>query len=355
MSVSRLAVALVGASVEVGLWTCDGSVSETPLLPVQRPKGLTCLSGSVEEALEAFSPDIVHDNGLWLPHNHRLSSLASRHRLARIVSTRGMLEPWARRHKKWKKNFAWRFYQRRDLTDASALHATASKESQNLASLKLDVPIYVIPNGVDVPQLPLSPDARVDSPRTAAFLGRLYPVKGLPLLINAWGRVRPRGWRLVLAGPDEAGHRAELEALIDRHDLAATISFAGSLTGAAKSQFLADADLFILPSFTESFGIVVAEALAHAVPVLTTNCTPWSMLGERGCGWTVDATVYGLAEGLREAVRHDIETLAAMGAKGRVWMASEFGWQHVAQQFMAAYQETLAQQPCHTCRHVQVG
>lgn len=346
VSVSSLALALVAAGVEVGLWTSDGTVSATALLPVERPNGLTCLTGSAAEALDRYSPDIVHDNGLWLAHNHKLATLAAQRGLARLVSTRGMLEPWARRHKRWKKDLAWTFYQRRDLARVSALHATAAKEADNLASLKLGVPVRTIPNGVDIPEISTKDRRQSASVRTAVFLGRLYPVKGLPLLVKAWDRMRPEGWRLLLAGPDEAGHRAELEALLAHCGLSAAISFVGPLTGAAKSQFLAGADLFILPSFTESFGIAVAEALAHAVPVLTTDATPWPMLRQRGCGWTVPATVDGVAEGLKEATSHDTETLAAMGAAGRTWVASEFGWQRVAQRFIAAYQETLTRRAC---------
>jgi glycosyltransferase involved in cell wall biosynthesis len=179
------------------------------------------------------------------------------------------------------------------------------------------------------------------SRRIALFLGRLYPVKGLPLLIKAWNRVRPEGWRLVLAGPDEAGHQAELEALIRSAGLTGTISFAGPLASQAKSQCLAGADLFILPSYSESFGMAVAEALAHGLPVLTTNSTPWPMLGQRGCGWTVDATVDGIAGGLSQATSQDSKTLEAMGAKGRAWVASELGWERVAKQFVATYEKIL--------------
>jgi glycosyltransferase involved in cell wall biosynthesis len=258
-----------------------------------------------------------------------------------------MLEPWALKHKKWKKDLAWAFYQRRDLTCANAIHATAVKEAQNLARLNLGLPVYTIPNGVDIPELP-GPESpghervRTDeTPRTALFLGRLYPVKGLPLLIKAWDRVRPKGWRLVLAGPDEAGHQATLETLIRKTGLTGTISFAGSLVGPPKSQCLAGADLFILPSYSESFGIAIAEALAHGLPVLTTNGTPWPMLSERGCGWSVDATVDGIADGLSRATSLDTKSLEAMGAKGRAWVSSEFGWERVAKQFVAAYEEIL--------------
>src|SRR6185437_5429618 len=89
----------------------------------------------------------------WLGHNHRLAKLALERRIPRIVSTRGMLEPWAIDHKRWKKRIAWWFYQRRDLACASCLHATAAKEAQNVKALRLRVPVCTISNGTDMPEV----------------------------------------------------------------------------------------------------------------------------------------------------------------------------------------------------------
>ena len=331
-------MALAGVGGQVGLWSADGSVRDTPLLPSLA--SVTPLQGSVPEALRFFAPDIVHDNGLWLPHNHRLAQECRELGVPRLVSTRGMLEPWARRHKKWKKDIAWLAYQRRDLRRADGLHATASQEAENLQRLGLSVPVHTIPNGVEVPK---ASGSRLQvGLRTALFMGRLYPVKGLPLLIEAWSRVRPSGWRLLLAGPDEAGHRAKLEALIVRHGLADVVSFAGPLQGQAKEDALFGADLFILPTHSESFGMAIAEALAHGVPVLTTVGAPWPVLTERAMGWRTAISVEGLAAGLVESTALDVSALRAMGERGRAYVGAEFGWDHVARQFLATYSAIVA-------------
>ena len=337
-SVSRLAIALADAGADVGLWSADGSVETTPLLARHAP--ITRLGGTPVDGLKFFRPAIVHDNGLWLSHNHRLARACRALRLPRLVSTRGMLEPWARRHKNWKKDIAWLAYQRRDLMVADGLHATASEEAENLQRLGLGVPVHAISNGVDIPV--------GDNPvlgkkiRTALFMGRLYPVKGLPLLIEAWSRVRPEGWRLVLAGPDEAGHRAELEALIAKNGLRDSVEFAGPLEGEAKACALFGADLFVLPTHSESFGMAIAEALAHGVPVLTTVGAPWATLTERTIGWRTAISVEGLAAGLAAATVLDTATLCAMGQRGRDFVAAEFGWDWVARQFLATYDAIVA-------------
>src|SRR5215469_18246247 len=193
-SVSRLATALAGVGLEVGLWAENGSAAVTPLLPEQT--SVQRIVGSESEALSRFGvPDLLHDNGIWLPHNHRLAILAEKRGIPRVVSIRGMLEPWAFQHKRAKKRIAWWLYQHRDLKQAHRHITTGENEPRNLQSLALEVPIATIPNGVDVPQMPprhtgmeLRRAAR--SPRrTALFLGRIYPVKGLPMLVRAWARV----------------------------------------------------------------------------------------------------------------------------------------------------------------------
>lgn len=339
-SVSRLAIALTEAGIEVGLWAPDQSAATTPLLgsnfPVQR------LMGSAKEALNTFgTPDVLHDNGIWLRHNHRLAEIASERRIPRIVSTRGMLNPWELQHKRWKKRLAWWLYQHRDLKRARCHHATGRSEASNVQSLGLGVPVCVVPNGIDVPvdhkpQVGGVNDRRI---KTALFLSRIHPKKGLPMLVEAWARMRPTGWRLEIFGPDEAGHRSEVEAAVRAAGLSGVISFMGPADGTAKQSAFRNADLFILPTHSENFGMVIAEALAHGLPVLTTTAAPWPMLPERGCGWSVDATVDGIAHGLGRATSLESATLQAMGAKGREFVEAEFAWKRIAKEFVALYEE----------------
>jgi glycosyltransferase involved in cell wall biosynthesis len=164
------------------------------------------------------------------------------------------------------------------------------------------------------------------------------------MLVEAWARVRPRGWRLAIAGPDEAAHQAQVARAVEAHGLDDVVSFAGPLYGAGKESALFDADLLVLPSHSESFGMVVAEALAHGVPVLTTTGTPWSELPQRGCGWWVAPTIDGLSEGLRAATSCEGGMLRQMGCRGRDWVTKEFGWKRVTHQFLSIYEELLAGQ-----------
>jgi glycosyltransferase involved in cell wall biosynthesis len=340
-------MALADAGAEVGLWASDLSAANSPLVPATSP--VRRLTGTDSEALDVFGqPDILHDNGIWLLHNHRFATFAEKHGIPRVVSTRGMIEPWAISHKGLKKKIAWRLYQRRDLKQALCHIATGEAEARSLQDLELGVPIAIVPNGVDVPEeRPFSiaseseKACRNGRKRTALFLGRIYPIKGLPMLIEAWARVRPDGWHLRIAGPDEADHQKLVERAVSAAGLGEVVSFTGPIEPQIRTSVFLDADLFVLPTHSESFGMVVAEALAHGVPVLTTTAAPWSILREGGCGWWVDATVEGIADGLRQATRLNSDTLRSMGAKGRALVNAKFSWKHVADLMLLTYEAIL--------------
>jgi glycosyltransferase involved in cell wall biosynthesis len=346
-SVSRLSSALAECGASVGLWAADQSARTTPVLPAESP--VRRLIGTEVEALESFGRvDVLHDSGLWLRHNHQLAKLALQRGIPRVVSMRGMLEPWAISHKRWKKRPAWWLYQRRDLMRAACIHATAPSEAQNILALGLGVPVCMIPNGVDLPEMsselacPRVETAGRKRKKIALFLGRIHPVKGLSMLIEAWGRVRPKGWVLQIAGPDESGYRSKLEREVAAAGLDAVVSFLGPIEGEQKRAIFLGADLFVLPTRSESFGMVIAESLAHGLPVLTTTGAPWPMLQKRGCGWWVDANIDGVTEGLRQATSQPREILQAMGARGRELVAVEFGWPRIAKEFMATYEELMS-------------
>lgn len=339
VSVLALGRALDVAGVEVGLWAPDGSARA-----IETVGGVEPLSGTLREAIASFGRiDILHDNGVWLPHNHAIAAAARSNQLARVVSVRGMLAPWALRHKGLKKQVAWRLYQRRDLLSGTALHATSEAEAGDLRRLVPGVPVITVPNGIFAGEMPL-PELSSAVPsgrRIALSLGRLYPVKGLPLLIKAWARVRPPGWRLVLAGPDEQGHKAELEVLIRRFNLEDVVSFGGMVSGDAKAALLKDAELFLMPSLSESFGMAVAEALVAGVPVVTTTAAPWSAIVSEGCGWQTTPTLDGIANALAEATKLDAHQLSLMGKRGSAFVSREFNWSNLAGRFIDLYERAL--------------
>lgn len=261
--------------------------------------------------------------------------------MARIVSPRGMLEPWALNHRRWKKRLAWILYQRQDLERASGLHATAQSEAENLRKLGLNAPIFVVPNGIQPPPddyVELKPST-TGAPRIqrAVFLSRVHPKKGLPMLAEAWRRLRPHGWRMVVVGPDEDGHLAEVKALAVRLGIAQDWEFHPQAFGDEKWRRLAEADLMILPTYSENFGSVVPEALLVETPVITTTGAPWQGLQSQSCGWWTTPTIDGIEDALREAIKLSPQARREMGSRGRLWALREFAWPDLAKRMTQAY------------------
>jgi glycosyltransferase involved in cell wall biosynthesis len=346
-SVPGLANALADRGVEVHVWSPD--VPE--ILP--GPVRFICHRGKLEEILDQIKElDLIHDNGLWLPMNHWVARESKRRGIPRIVSPRGMLEPWALNQKKWKKRSAWWIYQRRDLHSAAMLHATAESEFRQFKRLGLPCAVATIPNGVEMPEhrgrLSVV-DCRHGEQRTALFLSRIHSKKGLPLLVDAWARVKPAGWRMVVAGPDENYHRTEVEALVKSAGLSGEWDFCGALEGEEKRGMYEKADLFILPTYSENFGIAVAEAMAHGLPVITTHGAPWKLLEEEQCGWWVSVSVDGIAAALDDATHRRPEELTAMGARGQVVVAERFSWDRIAGEFVECYRWILGERKRPAC------
>jgi glycosyltransferase involved in cell wall biosynthesis len=296
-----------------------------------------------DEVLEA-PPDLLHDHGLWLPSNVMAAIVAKRYAVPLVISTRGMLTAWALRHNRWKKRLAWWAYQRWVLRQAALFHVTSQEEVDALRNLGFDQPAAIIPNGVPLPNLSDLKEKEAGS-RRVLFLSRLHPKKGLPMLLEAWAEVRPAGWTLELVGPSEDGHRAELEAQARRMDLADHVHFVGSVSNDEKWDVYRRADLFVLPTHSENFGIVVAEALAAEVPAITTTGAPWGDLETRDCGWWVDSDMEAIAGALREAVALEPTEREAMGRRGRRLVEEQYSWPSVAEDMAATYRWLLGEGP----------
>lgn len=294
------------------------------------------------------SVSLIHQHGIWLRSSHEIIDRSSKLGLPCVVAPRGMLELWALKNSKWKKKVAWALYQKRDLQKATAFHATALSEAESIRRLGFKQPIAVIPNGIVLPYTAeIGEREGEDSPKlqspsskpikTALFLSRINPKKGLPMLLNSWKRIAPEGWRLMIAGNDDANHLPIVEAKIREHGLQDQVEIAGPLFGEAKERAYLSSDLFVLPSYSENFGIVVAEALGYGVPVLTTTGCPWRELETRNCGWWVEPTPAGIEAGLIKALGTSHEELLAMGSRGRALVEQKYQWPGIAVRMAGFY------------------
>ena len=291
--------------------------------------------------------EIIHNHGLWTQPNHVAARVARQLKIPLIASAHGMLATWALQHKAWKKKLGWWAYQKADLEQAHVIRATAEHEALAIRKLGFRQPIALVPNGIEIPDR--AEPANGKDPRVLLFVGRIYPVKGLLSLVKAWAAVRPQGWRCVIAGPEEAGHKREVEAAISDLGLGNGFSFPGAIDGDAKWDLYRSADLFVLPSFTENFGLVVAEALACGVPVITTMGTPWECLRVRDCGWWVDIGAEPLAAALKEATGATDARRREMGLRGRQLVEERYAWGPIGKSMAEVYHWMLGRAPKPEC------
>jgi glycosyltransferase involved in cell wall biosynthesis len=316
----------------------NATVIETRATRYQPRSWTAQFKDALSRALREKEYSVLFDVGLWLPSNHFAAQIAAQTQTSFVISPRGMLSPQALQFAKWKKRLAWIAYQKSDLKRARVLHATSENEAKDFRQRGLTQPIAIVPNGVEAPvQLSLRPTSH-ESPRTLLFLSRLHPMKGLKDLVRAWAQVRPPRWRVVLAGPDEGDHRSEVESLVASLNLQSDFEFAGPVDDETKWKLLARTDLFVLPSYSESFGLAIAEALAAAVPVITTRATPWRELESHHCGWWIDTGVDALANSLAEATNKTAEELRAMGKHGRKLVLEKYSWDVVAQKMLSLFE-----------------
>ncbi|MEQ8538040.1 MAG: glycosyltransferase [Coleofasciculus sp. D1-CHI-01] len=289
------------------------------------------------------SCSLVHDHGIWLPNNHAIAVESRRLGIPRIVTPHGMLENWALNYKAWKKRIAWHFFQYSDLKTTQVLHATSNAEALNLRKLFPDLPIVMIPLGVD--RLPtITKKGSHQSQKTVLFIGRIHPVKGLSNLIEAWSHLNSKSWQLIIAGNDERNYQGFLEKKAKQLGVIDTINLMGYVDREAKWKLYQEADVFVLPSFTENFGIVIAEALASGTPAIATKGTPWSDLVTYRCGWWIDSGVMPLVEALREAMESEQIQRTEMGYRGRQLVESKYTWERTAEQMIEVYEWILYRQ-----------
>lgn len=301
--------------------------------------------------------DIIHSHGLWRMPNIDAARAARRRGVPMVVSPRGMLSGEALRISPLGKRLFAALGQRRALEGTTCFHATSEAEHDDIRRLGLKAPIAVIPNGVDLPAVPQLGWSRAagSSPeqRTALFLGRIHPIKGIETLVEAWCRVAPTfpQWRLRIVGPGEPHHIADLKDLIAAR-VAPRIFMEGALAGEAKLRAFAQADLFVQPSISENFGLTVAESLASRRPVIVTKGAPWAGVVEHQCGWWIDTGQEALAECLSEALATPMYELDAMGARGAAWVSDAFAWEGIGRQMAEVYRWSVGRSPLPDCVRV---
>ena len=218
--------------------------------------------------------------------------------------------------------------------DRTMIHALSELEMRSAEVRIPGVRTAVVPNGLSIYEIDHNKQFLPDGSMRLIYLGRLSPKKGVENLLSAMFLLREYPISLKIYGSGDLGYVDILQGLVEKFDLGDTVNFMGEVTGIDKDAAFYNADVCIVPSHTESFCIVVAEALNHGVPVIASHGTPWQNLEAEQCGLWVDNKPDSLAHAIKE-IRS--MPLSDMGRRGWEWMSRDYSWDAVASKMMNLY------------------
>ncbi len=323
------AVTLLATNEPGDSFTPANDQADIQIFPRLTPRWLV-RSPALRQHLLTAPVDCVHHHSLWLLSLRYAAEAARRHDVPLVISPRGMLSGWAYRHRRWRKRLAELLVHPGAFVQVAGWHATSPEEANDIRALGFTQPVCVSPNGVAVPDQADLTSARAawgqlcpaaQSRPVALFYSRLHRKKRVRELIDLWLSA-PRGdWLLLVTGLPEDYTAAELKAEIAARGAADQVAVRDS---AGHPPPYAIASLFVLPSHSENFGLVIAEALAAGVPALVTDTTPWSGLEINQCGWCVPWTKFG--DALATALATRPSELQGMGRRGAVWVEQDYSW-----------------------------
>lgn len=345
-SVPMLAKGLAEHGVDITLMTVKSENMNTHALEGTSAK-LKVLTPSFSKkeiakylAEERF--DLIQIQSLWdLPY-HKVMVEARRLGIPYIVTPRGMLEPWSLSQRKWKKKLAWWLYQCNDVQKSVCVFTTAKMEAEHVSELGITTCKSVIPNSIETDAYPCKISTDVVK-KQVLFLSRIHVKKGIELLFEAWKRIHHdfADWQLLIVGNGEAEYIHSLENRVESFGLKDCIKILPPVFGEAKIKVYQESALFCLPSFSENFGMAIAESMSCGTPVITTTNCPWIILNDTKTGWCIDLSVDNLEHALREAMTMSSVDLYAMGQKASKLIYENFDYRSVTLKILRLYEWLL--------------
>ena len=258
-----------------------------------------------------------------------------------VWSPRGGLQRWAGSSRPWAKLLWERVCNALLVKGRAVLHVTSEKEGKESGLRIPRAEIACVPNGVELPAMPANRRWKPEGRLRLLYMGRLDPKKGIENLLKALVSLSDIDLQLMICGRGVEDYEEKLQRLVAQLRLGGRVRFLGQVDGVNKAHVVFHSDLCVVPSFTENFGMVVAEALAHGVPVIASQGTPWAGLVQRGCGMWVENSPQSLAGAIALMSQSNLEL---MGDRGRKWMERDFCWRTIAGRISEVYVKLASDQ-----------
>lgn len=285
-----------------------------------------------------IQPDIVHINCCWMPGCAYIQKWSQSLGCKVILTPHGMLEPWIINRHYWTKKIpALLLYQKHAIMKADIIHATAEIERKNILELGYNDKVFTISNGIDVNNIVMKKSW--EKQKKILFLSRIHKKKGIEILIESVARLKNQmmDYKITIAGEGNISYIQSLIKYTKKKHVDGLFEFIGRVYGMQKWNLYHNADVFVLPSYSENFGIVVAESLASGTPVITTKGTPWQDFETYNCGYWTEVGTEGTVDALRKFLSLSESNLEEMGKNGRKLIEDKYSSKVMAEKMFDLY------------------
>lgn len=316
-------------------------------LPMKEFIFSTALTSWLQQQLHHY--DLVHTHYLFSYAPTCAAFVARQKKIPYIVTPYGMLTPWALQHQRLKKQ-AYSLIERHNLNQAVAIHCATELESQDVRNYQVKAPTFVVPYGVHLPAYQFQAKQRLRQlynipPETpiVLFLSRLHPKKRPDLLLQALSNLATLNtdFHLILAGSGDSDYLTYLTHLVSSLGLAKQTTIPGFVTGVDKNLLIQGSDLFVLPSFSENFGIAVAEAMAAGLPVIVTPGVQIAPdIAQANAGLVIPGEVDALVVAIQELLTSPSRRME-FGENGKRLVNQRYSWNAIAGNLDSVYTAIL--------------
>jgi glycosyltransferase involved in cell wall biosynthesis len=368
-STKQLVKALEQKGVDVSIFTTDWGWNSDDILKYKSDKFhifKSNLNNSFDFSYEMIKQlyktginyDIVHLNSIYSASTIFGARSSKKNNLPYVVAPQGNFIPSLLNENKgirsvWKKRIFFELFSRKALQNANKVICNSELEMESLRSRIKTDNLTFISNGIDCSAFAEAFDAKIIEDKLGIkegtpiflFLGRLAEEKAIPFLLDVWDcfvRKMPDAV-LVICGESDRGSHSTLGKKIKSMTRPETVIMPGPVTGKLKHALLQHSQCLLLPSYFESFGCVVLEALSSGIPVIASKGTPWSVLEKERLGRWLPWDAQAWAEAIYEIANNETFHSDSFSTYGKKWVNDNFSWQKLSDKYVKLYEDILKQ------------